>query len=120
MAAVGIHSRQWLLIDAEITRLKRKYFPQVKPIKVEFKSTNIRSTGGPYPRWPFSELKPEALQELVDELYTLYDQFGLPLFAVTINRKEHKEKYSAQGHRPGSSTVKRGHLHHLANNAFSA
>jgi len=100
MAAVGIHSSQWLLIDAEIARLKRNYFPKVKPLKVEFKSTNIRSAGGPYPRWPFSELKSEALQALVGELYAIYDRFGLPLFTVTINRAEHKAKYTAQGHRP--------------------
>jgi len=100
MAAVGVRSDQWLLIDAEITRLKRKYFPHVKPLKVEFKSTNIRSAGGPYPRWPFSELKPEALQNLVEELYAIYDRFGLTLFTVTINREEHKARYTAKGHRP--------------------
>jgi len=101
MAAVGVHSSQWLLIDAEITRLKRQYFPQVKkPLKVEFKSTNIRSAGGPYPRWPFSELHPAELQSLVDELYAIYDQFNLPLFTVAIQRAEHKQKYTAKGLRP--------------------
>jgi hypothetical protein len=100
MAAVGIHSSKWLLIDAEITRLKGKYFPLIKPLKVEFKSTNIRSAGGPHPRWPFSELKPDELKTLVEELYAIYDTFKPPLFAATINRQEHKEKYSAKGLRP--------------------
>ncbi|GAB4504421.1 MAG: hypothetical protein Fur0043_14150 [Anaerolineales bacterium] len=100
MAAVGIHSNHWLLIDAEITRIKKKYFPAIKPLKVELKSTNIRSAGGKYPRWPFSELKPERLRDLVEELYAIYDHFALPLFGVTINRAEHKAKYTSTGHRP--------------------
>src|SRR3989304_1145313 len=74
MAAVGIHSSQWLLIDAEITHIKRKYFPNIKPLKIEIKSTNIRSAGGPHPRWPFSELKPDALNAMVNELYAIYDK----------------------------------------------
>jgi len=100
MAAVGIHSSQWLVIDGAITDLKRKYFPQVKPLKVEFKSTSIRSAGGPHPRWPFSELPPDVLQNLVEELYAIYDTFHLPLFAVNINRQEHKAKYTERGRRP--------------------
>jgi hypothetical protein len=100
MAAVGIHSSQWLLIDAEITRLKKKYFPEIKPLKIEFKSTNIRSAGGPYPRWPFSTLSLEVLKHLVNEIYLIYEAFNLPLFTITINRKEHKEKYISQGRRP--------------------
>lgn len=100
MAGVGIHSSQWLLIDAEITRIKRQYFPQIKPLKIEFKSTNIRSAGGPYPRYPFSELKSDLLRTMVDELYAIYDQFSLPLFTVTINREEYKTKYAAKGQRP--------------------
>ena len=100
MTAVGIHSSQWLEIDSAITDLKRKYFPQVKPLKVEFKSTNIRSAGGPHPRWPFSELPLGVLQKLVEELYAIYDTFHLPLFAVIINRQEHKTKYTAKGRRP--------------------
>jgi Protein of unknown function (DUF3800) len=100
MAAVGVSSDQWLSIDAEITRLKQKYFPGIKPIKIEFKSTSIRSAGGPHPRWPFSDLEPKELIRLVEDIYSIYDHFQLPLFTVTINRAEHKEKYSSQGHRP--------------------
>jgi len=100
MAAVGIHSDHWLLIDAEVTRLKLKYFPGIKPLKVEFKSTNIRSAGGPHPRPPFSELDAEVLKNLVEEIYAVYDTYHLPLFAVAINRLEHKEKYTSLGRRP--------------------
>lgn len=100
MAAVGIHADQWLLIDAEISRLKKTYFPSVKPLKIEFKSTNIRSYGGPYPRWPFSELSRAKMEKLVEELYVIYDAYHPPLFTATINRKEHKEKYLQAGHRP--------------------
>ena len=41
MAAVGVRSDQWLSIDAEISRLKQTLFPDIKPQKVEFKSTNL-------------------------------------------------------------------------------
>ncbi len=100
MAAVGVRSDQWLLIDTEISRLKKKYFPAIKPVKIEFKSTNIRSSGGKYPRWPFSELTARQMNSLVDELYAIYDNFKLPLFTATINKVEHKEKYTTTGHRP--------------------
>jgi len=100
MAAVGVHSNQWMNIDAEITSLKRKYFPGIKPLKVEFKSTNIRSSGGPYPRWPFSDLLPEQCRQLVEEIYAIYDVYELPLFTVVINKIEHKEKYLKTSHRP--------------------
>jgi hypothetical protein len=100
MAAVGVHSSKWMSIDAEITRLKQKYFPEIKPIKIEFKSTSIRSAGGPHPRWPFSLLTPEKLEDLVEELYAIYETFNLPLFSVAIQRKAHKEKYLALGKRP--------------------
>jgi hypothetical protein len=100
MSAVGIHSDQWLLIDTEISRLKRTYFPNIKPLKVEFKSTNIRSYGGPHPRWPFSILEPGQIQNLVEELYSIYDSFQVPLFTVVINKAEHKQKYIKMGHRP--------------------
>lgn len=100
MAAVGIRADQWLTIDAEITRLKRAYFPDVKPLKVEFKSTSLRSYGGPHPRWPFSELPRERMMALVNELYAIYDTYKPPLFTVTINKSEHKRKYTTTGHRP--------------------
>lgn len=100
MAAVGIRSDIWLHLDHDITALKQKYFPNIKPLKVEIKSTNIRSAGGPHPRYPFSLLNPIELQNLVNELYVLYDFFQLPLFTVAINRAEHKAKYLAKGHRP--------------------
>jgi len=100
MAATGIHSSQWLSIDDEITHLKQKYFPEIKPIKIEFKSTNIRSAGGPHPRWPFSELPLDKLKQLVEELYAIYDKYEIPLFSVAIQRKMHKAKYDAKGQRP--------------------
>ena len=100
MAAAGVHSSNWLSIDSEISRLKQKYFPGIKPIKIEFKSTNIRSAGGPHPRFPFDQLKPDELNGLVQELYSIYETFKLPLFSVAIQRKEHKDKYQATGHRP--------------------
>ncbi len=100
MAAVGIHSSQWLMIDSDMTRIKQKYFPGIKPINIEFKSTNIRSAGGPYPRAPFSSLKKDVLVELVEELYQIYDTYNLTIFSVAIQRKEHKMKYEANGKRP--------------------
>jgi hypothetical protein len=100
MAAVGIQADQWLSIDSEITRLKRVYFPTVKPLKIEIKSTNLRSYGGPHPRWPFSELPRDRMLALVEELYAIYDAYRPPLFTVTINKVEHKRKYTATGHRP--------------------
>jgi hypothetical protein len=100
MAGVAVHSSKWLLIDAEISRLKKKYFPSIKPIKIEFKSTNLRSFGGPHPRWPFSDLKPEQMRQLTEDLYAIYDTHSLALFTTTINRAEHKEKYVSRGHRP--------------------
>lgn len=100
MAAAGVHSSQWLTIDSEMNRLKTKYFPGIKPIKIEFKSTSIRSAGGPHPRWPFSSLSLEKLGELVEDLYSIYEKFTIPLFTVAIERKEHKEKYLSRGKRP--------------------
>lgn len=100
MAAVGVRADQWLPIDAEITRLKQTYFPAIKPLKVEIKSTNLRAYGGKYPRWPFAELPREHMASLVNDLYALYDSFRPPLFTVTINKVEHKQKYSSAGHRP--------------------
>jgi len=100
MAAVGVRADQWLAVDAEITRLKTHFFPGIEPTKVEFKSTNLRSHGGPHPRWPFSELTREKVGELVKALYAIYDDFQFPLFTVTINKLEHKVKYSMAGHRP--------------------
>lgn len=100
MAAAGIHSSQWLSIDGEMTRLKQKYFPAIKPIKIEFKSTNIRSAGGPHPRRPFGDLAPETLNNLVEELYGIYETYELPIFSVAIQRKEHKDKYQSRGLRP--------------------
>lgn len=100
MAAAGVHSSQWLTIDNEMTRLKAKYFPGIKPIKIEFKSTSIRSAGGPHPRQPFSLLSLDKLSELVEDLYAIYENFAIPLFTVAIERKEHKEKYQRRGKRP--------------------
>lgn len=100
MAGVAIHSSKWIPIDNEITRLKKCYFPKIKPINIEFKSTNLRSYGGPHPRRPFSELSHEQMKTLTEELYSIYDKYSLPLFTVTINRAEHKEKYNSDGHRP--------------------
>lgn len=100
MAAVGVRAEQWLAIDAEITRLKRDYFPAIKPLKIEFKSTNIRSYGGRHPRWPFAELPRERIMNLVNELYAIYDTCKPPLFTVAINKVEHKQKYTGAGHRP--------------------
>ncbi|MCL4528994.1 MAG: DUF3800 domain-containing protein [Chloroflexi bacterium] len=100
IVAAAIHSNDWLAIDNELTRIKQIYFPDIKPIKIEIKSTNLRSYGGPYPRWPFSLLKPERMRALVEEVYAIYDRFKITLFAVVVNRKEHKERYESLGHRP--------------------
>ena len=100
MAAVGIHSSQWLSIDAEISRLKQNYFPGLKPSKVEFKSTNLRAYGGKYPRAPFLDLTPKQMRALVESLYTIYDHYRPPLFTVAIDKLLHKQKYSVTGHRP--------------------
>jgi hypothetical protein len=100
MAGVAIRSDQWLLIDTAISTLKRDYFPRIRPIDVEFKSTNIRSYGGPFPRDPFSSLSPEQMRALTEALYALYEEYALPLFTVTINRAEHKKRYTSQGKRP--------------------
>ena len=91
MAAVGVRADQWLAIDAELTRLKRLYFPTIKSLKIEFKSTNLRSFGGPHPRWPFSELSHDQMLALTEGLYAVYDAYRPPLFTVTINRLEHKQ-----------------------------
>jgi hypothetical protein len=101
MAGVGIRADQWLSIDEEITNLKRKYFPHIKkPIKIEIKSTNIRSAGGPHPVDPFASIPLGKLTEMVEELYQLYNNYQLPIFSVAINRQEHKNKYMALGKRP--------------------
>jgi hypothetical protein len=100
MTAVGIHVDKWLQIDHEITRLKQAYFPSIKPIKIEIKSTNIRSAGGPYPVFPFATIPLNELTKMVEELYLIYDNFQLPIFSVVINRLEHKEKYISRGKRP--------------------
>jgi hypothetical protein len=84
MAAVGIRADQWLAIDDRITQLKRTYFPAIKPLKIEFKSTSIRAYGGAHPRWPFSGLSREQMVALVEELYAIYDTWQPPLFTVTI------------------------------------
>ena len=100
MAAVGVRDDQWLLIDAELTRLKKHFFPAIKPLKIELKSTNLRSSGGPHPRWPFAELTRDQMGELVEGLYALYDRFRLPLFTATIHKVEHKQQYLSVGQRP--------------------
>jgi len=100
MSAVGIHADKWLAIDHEISRLKHIYFPKIKPINIELKSTNIRSAGGKHPVYPFGSIPASKLSEMVEELYAIYVNFDLPLFTVVINRLEHKQKYSAKGKRP--------------------
>ncbi len=100
MAAVGVPADHWMGIDAEISRLKAAYFPDIPAHKIEFKSTNLRSYGGPHPRWPFKELAPQQISSLVRDLYTIYDTYSLPLFSVAINKVEHKQRYQSIGKRP--------------------
>jgi len=100
MTAVGIRCDYWMAIDKEITRLKRHYFPKVKPIKIEIKSTNLRSAGGKYPVHPFSTIPLPHLTEMVEEIYAIYDNYQLPLISVVIDRLKHKEKYLSNNKRP--------------------
>lgn len=100
MTAVGVHCDHWMAIDKEITRLKRTYFPKIKPIKIEIKSTNIRSAGGRYPVYPFGTIPLSDVTNMAEEIYAIYDNFELPLFSVVINRFQHKERYSSKGKRP--------------------
>lgn len=100
MTAVGVHCDKWLQIDKEITHLKQVYFPNIKPIKIEFKSSNIRSAGGNYPKYPFGTIPVPKLTEMVEKLYTIYDNFELPIISIVINKLKHKEKYSSKGKRP--------------------
>jgi len=100
MCAVGIRADQWLAVDTEITHLKQTFFPGIKPTKVEIKSTNLRSYGGAHPRWPFSTLTRAQITALVERLYAIYDTYKPPIFTVTINRLEHKRKYTEMGRRP--------------------
>lgn len=101
MSAVGIRDDQWLEIDDLISRLKGKYFPQIKQkYRIEFKSTYIRSAGGKHPFPPFDNISIEKLTEMVEELYDIYSIYNLPLFSVAINREEHKNRYESMGKRP--------------------
>jgi len=45
-------------------------------------------------------LKREQILALVEQLYVIYDLYRPPIFTVTINKLEHKKKYSEAGHRP--------------------
>lgn len=101
MSAVGVRDDQWLLIDEEISSLKREFFPNIKKkYSIELKSTNIRSAGGKHPFKPFDTIDPTKLAEMVERLYGIYKTYHLPIFSVAINRKEHKEKYESIGKRP--------------------
>lgn len=100
MTAVGVHCDHWMAIDKEITRLKRSYFPNIKSIKIEIKSTNIRSAGGKFPVYPFATIPLNKLTEMVEEIYSIYDDYELPLISVVIDRFNHKEKYVSKGKRP--------------------
>ena len=79
MTAVGVQCDQWLEIDREITRIKQKYFPKIKPIKIEFKSTSIRSAGGKYPVDPFGSIPLPKLTKMVEEIYAIYNNYQLQL-----------------------------------------
>ena len=100
MAVVGVRADQWLSMDAEITRLKLAYFPAIKPIKIEIKSTNLRTYGRPYAVSPFNTLQRGQIVALVEELYAIYDRFKPPIFTVAINKLDHKRRYAEMGKRP--------------------
>ena len=101
MSAVGVRDDQWLEIDEEFTRLKKNYFPKIKKkFRVELKSTNIRSAGGKFPVEPFNSIPLAKLTEMVEEIYSIYTSYQLPIFSIVINRQEHKQKYESAGKRP--------------------
>lgn len=100
MTAVGVHCDNWIAIDTEISRLKNCYFPNIKPIKIELKSSNIRSAGGKHPVFPFGTIPLTKLSQLVEEIYAIYDRFDLPIISVVINKRHHKDKYTSIGKRP--------------------
>jgi len=102
LGAAGLDSQCWRAIDDRLTDIKRSFFPGISSEKIEIKSTSIRSTGGPYPRWPFSLLSLEQVNELVESVYSIFDEFPVTLFFVAIQKEEHRNRYAGKVQRPRS------------------
>jgi hypothetical protein len=100
LAAAALHDSEWRAIDSRLTEIKQRFFPTVAPDKVEIKSTNIRSWGGPYPRWPFSELSKAEIDELVNAAYSIFGEFDITLFFAIIHKGEHKARYGDTARHP--------------------
>jgi hypothetical protein len=89
LGAVGIHDSQWWAINSTLTTLKTRYFPKVPVSEIEIKSTALRSWGTPRARWPWMLLNAGQAQSFVEELYAIYANYDLPLFAAGLDKVAH-------------------------------
>jgi len=90
LGAVGIHVDHWWDINSTLTALKAHFFPGVAGHEIEIKSTALRSWGTPRATWPWTQLSNAQSRTLVNELYTLYAAYDLPLFAVGVDKIAHR------------------------------
>ena len=97
LGAAGIHSSSWkdltkAIIDLKFDTFRNKLSPR-KVRQVRIRSNDIRQYGTDRAVEPWALLSREEIERFVTEFYNLYQQFGVTLFFVGIEKKEHQRKY---------------------------
>lgn len=100
LAAVGFEDRYWPIIDDTLAEIKCRFFPDIDPERIEIKSMKMRSWGSKYPRWPYNMLSKKEMDAFAEEVYRVFDIISPTIFSVAINKREHKDKYTAMGKTP--------------------
>ena len=98
LGAVGIPDSQWWAINAALTNLKTRYFPQVPAGKIEIKSAALRSWRTHRAQWPWTLLNAGQAQSFVEEFYAIYTNCDLPLFAAAVDKVAHRQIGPNQPH----------------------
>ncbi len=88
LAGLSIDAKDWAIGNEKLLEIKRNYFPNIEDSQIELKYSSLFNKIK-----PFDSLSGEQRKELADEIFDLILNLKPVLFAVVIDKLEHRKKY---------------------------
>lgn len=96
LAGLALEDQQWKSINEEYTKIVRKHFgPAYSSLDLKYSAL---TTNHPVP--PYDGMSGLQKLQLADEIFNLIISAKPVLFAIAINKLEHKRKYGRAAHWP--------------------
>lgn len=95
LTACIINEKDWEIVDEEIVKLKKKYFPNHDPYDIELHAKLIFHKKGLFAK----ELKKNRNFDFLGEFFSLISQFPIVAITVIINKEKLEEKQDTNSYR---------------------